>query len=238
MEKDRGFKEMTVSDKYAMNSDGDGSEERRMAFSKLMGVRDGSGRDATKAEMLDVSKHLYFYLVKQYFEGLKDGKWDKWDEEADFPRRPSPEFQDHSSRDDAGVFDGFDFPKWADQNLINGFEGVKAVEVLGASKTKVMTWKNHLCGGGLLNSIKDAISDHVDAQGAMNDKASKNKKANILNEITVFLQKKKMFWREGREGQHLFTSDKEQQKMRKYCGKKVGGEFYILMLKPDDDESA
>ena len=101
-----------------------------------------------------------------------------------------------------------------------------------------MTWKNHLCGSGLSNSIKDAISDHVDAQGAMNDKACKNKKANIWNEITVFLQQKKMFWRKGREGQHLFTSDKEQQKMRKYCGKKVGGEFYILMLKPDDAESA
>ena len=79
-------------------------------------------------------------------------------------------------------------------------------------------------------------------QGAMNDKARKNKKANIWNEITVFLQQKQSFWRDGREGQHLFGSGKEQQKMRKYCGKKVGVDFYILMLKPpgmmQDEESA
>ena len=100
-----------------------------------MGVRDGSGHDATKAEVLDVANHLYFYLVKKYFEGLESGKWGKWDEEADFPR---PEFQDHSSRDNAGVFDGFDFNESADQNLINGLGGAKAVEVIGASKTKVI----------------------------------------------------------------------------------------------------
>jgi len=236
MEKDRGFKEMTVSDKYAMNSDGDGSEERRMVFSKLMGVRDGSGRDATKAEMLDVSKHLYFYLVKQYFEGLKDGKWDKFDEEADFPRRPSPEFQDHSSRDDAGVFDGFDFPKWAEQELVNGLEGTKAVEVCpGPAKKKVMTWNASLCGAGLENKIKEAIDDHLDAQGAMNASAHKKKKVNISNDITVFLRTKGWKWQ---KVQHLFSIDDEQIRMRKYCGKKVGGEFYILMLKPDDDESA
>ena len=74
MEKDRGFKEMTVSGKFAVNSDGDGSEERKMVLSHLMGVRDGSGRDATKAEMLDVVKHLYFYFVKKYFEGLETAR--------------------------------------------------------------------------------------------------------------------------------------------------------------------
>ena len=236
MEKDRGNKEMTVSGTFAVNGDGDGSEERRMVFSKLMGVRDGSGRDATKAEMLDVSKHLYFYLVKQYFEGLKDGKWDKWDEEADFPRRPNPEFQDHSSRDDAGVFDGFDFPKWAEQELVNGLEGTKAVEVCpGPAKKKVMTWNASLCGAGLENKIKEAIDDHLDAQGAMNASAHKKKKENISNDITVFLRTKGWKWQ---KVQHLFSIDDEQIRMRKYCGKKVGGEFYILMLKPDDDESA
>jgi hypothetical protein len=232
---DRSFAPFAVSGVYAMDENGNTTAEHMRAFSRLLGVRDGTDREATNQEITEVSKHLYFYFVNEYNKGIRTGKWDKWSEEKS---RPKNTFQSQSTRDDDGVFDGFDFNEFADQNLINGFEGVKAVEVLGASKTKVMTWKNHLCGGGLLNSIKDAISDHVDAQGAMNDKASKNKKANILNEITVFLQKKKMFWREGREGQHLFTSDKEQQKMRKYCGKKVGGEFYILMLKPDDDESA
>jgi hypothetical protein len=236
MEKDRGNKEMTVSGKYAMNSDGDGSEERRMVFSKLMGVRDGSGRDATKAEMLDVSKHLYFYLVKQYFEGLKDGKWDKFDEEADFPRRPSPEFQDHSSRDDAGVFDGFDFPKWAAENLVNGLEGTKAVEVCpGPAKKKVMTWTISLCGIGLYNKIMEAIDDHLDAQGALNASAHKKKKVNISNDITVFLRTKGWKWQ---KEQHLFSADDEQFKMRKYCGKKVGTDYIILMLKPDDADSA
>ena len=214
------MKAMAVSDKYAMNSDGDGSKDRRLVFSHLMGVRDGSGRDATKAEMLDVSKHLYFYLVKQYLEGLKSGKWDKWDEEADFPRRPGHEFQDHSSRDHAGVFDGFDFNKFVESNLINGVEGVKAVEVIGASKTKVMTWKATLCGIGLENTIKGAIDNHVDAQGAMKDKDRKSKKVNIWNEITVFLQQKKRFWRGDKKTyqQHLCSdSDGKQQKMGKYC---------------------
>ena len=236
MEVDRSNKEMTVSGKFAVNSDGDSTPERKMAFSKLMGVRDGSGRDATKAEMLDVSKHLYFYLVKKYFEGLEKGTWDKWDEEADFPRRPSPEFQDHSSRDDAGVFDGFDFPKWAEQELVNGLEGTKAVEVCpGPAKKKVMTWNASLCGAGLENKIKEAIDDHLDAQGAMNASAHKKKKENISNDITVFLRTKGWKWQ---KVQHLFSIDDEQIRMRKYCGKKVGGEFYILMLKPDDDESA
>ena len=231
------MKAMTVSDKYAMNSDGDGSKDRRLVFSHLMGVRDGSGRDATKAEMLDVAKHLYFYLVKKYFEGLDSGKWDNWDEEADFPRRPSHEFQDHSSRDNAGVFDGFDFNEFADSNLIDGFVGVKAVEVIGASKTKVMTWKSHLCGSGLENCIKHAIIDHVDAMGAMTLPERKKKKSDIWIETTVFLQRKGMKWRNCPDGQHLFGSGKEQQKMRKYCGKKVGADYRILMLKKDEEES-
>ena len=235
MEKDRRFKEIAASGKHAMNSKGDGPKERKMVLSHMLGVRDGSGRDATKAEMFDVSKHLYFYLVKKYFEGLESGKWDKWGEEAGFPR---PEFQDHSPRDNAGVFDGFDFNEFSDQNLTNGLGGAKAVEVIGASKTKVMTWKSHLCGGGLESSTKEAIDVHVDAQGAMNAPARKNKKGNIWDEITVFLQQKQMFWRNCSDGQHLFGSGKEQQKMRKYCSKKVGGEFYILMLKSDDYESA
>ena len=46
MEKDRGFKKMAVSGKFAVNSDGGGSEERKMVLSHLMGVRDGSGRGA------------------------------------------------------------------------------------------------------------------------------------------------------------------------------------------------
>ena len=232
---DRRFAPFAVSGVYAMDENGNATAEHMYAFSRLLGVRDGTDRNATNQEITEVSKHLYFYFVNEYNKGIRTGKWDKWSEEKS---RPENTFQSPSTRDNAGVFDGFDFNEFADQNLINGLEGVKAVEVLGASKTKVMTWKNHLCGSGLSNSTKDAISDHVDAQGAMNDKACKNKKANIWNEITVFLQQKKIFWREGWEGQHLFTSDKEQQKMRKYCGKKVGGEFYILMLKPDDDESA
>jgi len=236
MEVDRSNKEMTVSGKFAVNSDGDSTPERKMAFSKLMGVRDGSGRDATKAEMLDVSKHLYFYLVKKYFEGLEKGTWDKWDEEADFPRRPSPEFQDHSSRDDAGVFDGFDFPKWAEQELVNGLEGTKAVEVCpGPAKKKVMTWNASLCGLGLYNKIMEAIDDHLDAQGALNASAHKKKKANISNDITVFLRTKGWIWQ---KEQHLFSTDDEQIRMRKYCGKKVGTDYIILMLKPDDADSA
>ena len=74
----------------------------------------------------------------------------------------------------------------------------------------------------------------------MTASARKNKKGNIWDEITVFLQQKKMFWRNCPDGQHLFGSSGKggQQQMKKYCGKKVGGEFYILMLKSDDAESA
>ena len=77
--------------------------------------------------MTEVAKHLYFFLVKRYHEGLKSGKWEKWHEERDFPRH---EFQSGSSRDNAGVFDGFDFPKWAEQELVNGLEGTKVINSL------------------------------------------------------------------------------------------------------------
>ena len=109
-----------------MDSSGDRSKERAVTFARLLGVRDGSSRDATPAEMTKVAKNLYFFLVMRYHEGLKSGKWDKWDEETHFPRH---EFQSHSSCDNDGVFDGFDFPKWAELYLINGLEGTKAVEV-------------------------------------------------------------------------------------------------------------
>ena len=71
----------------------------------------------------------------------------------------------------------------------------------------------------------------------------KKKEVNIWNDITVFLQRKEMRWRGDHHKQaHLFGSGKEQQKMKKYCGKKVGAEYYILMLKPrsmmQDEESA
>jgi len=222
---------MSASGKHAMNSEGDGPKERKMVLSHMLGVRDGSGRGATKAGVLDVSKHLYFYLVKNYLEGLKSGKWDKWDEGTDFPR------QSDSSRDNAGVFGGYGFNVYVTEKLLNGLDGVKAAEVIGASKTKVMTWKSHLCGGGLENSTKEAIDDHFDAQGAMNAPARKKKKVNVLNGITVFLQQKQMSWRNFSDGQHLFGSGKEQPKMKKYFGKKAGGEFYIRMLN-DDAESA
>ena len=124
------------------------------------------------------------------------------------------------------------------EKLLNGLGGVKAVEVIGASKTKVMTWKSHLCGVGLENRIKQAIGDHPDAQGAMTAEAYKKKKLNIWDQIAVFLKDKEMRWRNCPDGQHLFGSGKEQQKMRKYCGKMVGGGWCILMLNDDNDESA
>ena len=37
-----------------MGSDEDGSKERKMVLSQMLGVRDGSGRNATKAEVLAV----------------------------------------------------------------------------------------------------------------------------------------------------------------------------------------
>ena len=65
----------------------------------------------------------------------------------------------------------------------------------------------------------------------MTASARKKKKVNISNDITVFLRTKGWIWH---SEQHLFSTDKEQIRMRKYCGKKVGGDYIILMLKPDD----
>ena len=90
---DRNTKEIGVSGIYACDGSGNGSEERAIEFAKLLGVRDGSSRDATTAEMTKVAKNLYLFLVKKYHEGLKSGKWKKWDEERYFPRH---EFEDHS----------------------------------------------------------------------------------------------------------------------------------------------
>jgi hypothetical protein len=230
---DRSFAPFAVSGVYAMDENGNATAEHMCAFSRLLGVRDGTDRNATNQEITEVSKHLYFYFVNEYNKGIRTGKWDHWSEEKS---RPENTFQDHSSRDDAGVFDGFDFPKWAAENLVNGLEGTKAVEVCpGPAKKKVMTWTISLCGIGLYNKIMEAIDDHLDAQGALNASAHKKKKVNISNDITVFLRTKGWKWQ---KEQHLFSTDDEQIRMRKYCGKKVGGEFYILMLKPDDDESA
>ena len=48
-------------------------------------------------------------------------------------------------------------------------EGTKAVEVCpGPVKKKMMIWEASLCGSGLEKNIKEAIDDHLDAQGAMN----------------------------------------------------------------------
>ena len=216
-----------------MDENGNATAEHMYAFSRLLGVRDGTDRNATNQEITEVSKHLYFYFVNEYNKGIRTGKWDHWSEEKS---RPENTFQDHSPRDDAGVFDGFDFPKWAAENLVNGLEGTKAVEVCpGPAKKKVMTWTISLCGIGLYNKIMEAIDDHLDAQGALNASAHKKKKANISNDITVFLRTKGLKWH---SEQHLFSTDKEQIRMRKYCGKKVGGDYIILMLKPDDAESA
>ena len=71
------------------------------------------------------------------------------------------------------------------EKLLNGTDGAKAVEVLDASKTKVMAWKSHLCGVGLENSIKQAVDDHLDEQGAMTAAARKKKATNIRDQITV-----------------------------------------------------
>ena len=48
-----------------------------------------------------------------------------------------------------------------------------------------------------------------------------------------------MRWRgDKNKQQHLFSdSDGKQHKMGKYCGKKVGADYYILMLNGDNEES-
>ena len=140
---DRSLKPTGASGKHAMDSGGGGSKELKMVLSQMLGVRDGPGRNATKAEMLDVSKHLYIYLVKNYLEGDAKGKWGKWDEETHFPRH---EFQSNSSRDNAGVFDGFDVNEFADQYLINGRNkhlSTKCLAILPTSLRAVLCFHPH-----------------------------------------------------------------------------------------------
>ena len=207
-----------------MDENGNATAEHMHAFSRLLGVRDGTDRNATNQEITEVSKHLYFYFVNEYNKGIRTGKWDHWSEEKS---RPENTFQDHSTRDDAGVFDGFDFPKWAAENLVNGLEGTKAVEVCqGPTKKKTMIWEAPLCGIGLKKAINQGIEDHLAEQGAMAASARNAKKANIGNDITHFLLRKGWEWL---SDTHLFMDGPNQRKMNLYCGKKIGGEHYILM---------
>ena len=137
--------------------------------------------------------NLYFYFCNVYEEAEKAGHWKTWDEESAFPHEEYA-FESagsHTTRGVDGVFDGFDFNGWAEQELVNGLEGTKAVEVCaGPVKKKTMIWEASLCGVGLENKIKEAISDHVDEQGAMTASARKKKKVNISNDITVFFAPK------------------------------------------------
>ena len=184
--------------------------------------------------MTEVAKHLYFFLVKRYHEGLKSGKWEKWHEERDFPRH---EFEDHSSRADAGVFDGFDFNVWADENLENGFEGVKAVALVGPRKKKTMIWEPESCGEGLKRKIKVGIAEKLAEQGARSQTACDKVKKDIYTEVELFLQDKGFRWL---CDTHLFQDpdkgQQKQQKMKSSWTKKVGTDctdYIILMLKDE-----
>jgi len=221
---DRRFAPFAVSGVYAMDENGNATAEHMYAFSRLLGVRDGTDRNATNQEITEVSKHLYFYFVNEYNKGIRTGKWDHWSEEKS---RPENTFQIHSTRDDDGVFDGFDFPKWAEQELVNGLEGTKAVEVCqGPTKKKTVIWEAPLCGIGLKKAINQGIEDHLAEQGAMVASARNAKKANIGNDITLFLLRNGWEWI---TDTHLFMDGPNQRKMNLYCGKKIGGEHYILM---------
>ena len=173
-----------------MDDDGDGNDERSEMFAYLMGVRDKAdpGREATAGEMEAVAIALYSYFVKKYLEGVGTGIWERWHEENDFPRH---KYEDHSSRDNGSVFDGFDFNEWADQEHVNGVEGTKAVEVCPGLVKKKKMWNVSLCGIGLENSTKNPIKDHLDAEGAMTATVHRNKEANIWNDITFFYRTKK-----------------------------------------------
>jgi len=68
------------------------------------------------------------------------------------------------------------------------------------------------------------------------------KKVHIIHNIELFLKREGWIWDNDR---HLFVdpdSSKGQQKIKKHCGKKVGVDWCILMLKPpgmmQDEESA
>ena len=68
MNKDRRFKMVPVLEKWAVNDDGDGNDERSKAFAYLLGVREEAapGLEATADEMKAVSIALYSYFAKKY----------------------------------------------------------------------------------------------------------------------------------------------------------------------------
>ena len=235
LNKYRNFKVLEVSSEYACDDDGRDVESRKV-FARVLGVRDGTARKATEDEQTAVAMNLYFYFCNVYEEAEKAGHWKTWDEESAFPHEEYA-FESHTTRDVDGVFDGFDVNVWATDYLLNGLEGTKAVEVTsGPIQKKTMMWDGPHCGIGLENSINKGVDDHLDAQGAMTGAMSvaarKKKVTNILNDVNNFLKRKGWFWGVER---HLFVDPgpkKEQKKMRKYCGKKVGVDWCILMLKP------
>ena len=231
---------LPVKDKYACDEDGRDDESRKV-FARLLGVRDGTPRKATQVEICEVSKHLFFYFTKQYEEGIASGFWDSYDEETAFPHEEYA-FESHTTRDVDGIFGGFDFNVWAVDNLVNGIDGTKAVEVTsGPIQKKTMMYYPLLCGIGLENKIKQSVCDHLDAQGAVTTAVRNKKKVDIIHNIELFLKRKGWIWA---NDQHLFVDpdpSKGQQKMKKHCGKKVGMDWYILMLLPpmmQDEESA
>ena len=239
LNKDRRFKIVPVSERWAVDDDGDGNDKRSEMFAYLMGVRDEAdpGREATAGEMEAVAIALYSYFVKQYLEGVENGHWKRWNEENDFPRRERDEFESHSTRNNPGVFDGFDFNVWAAENLENGFEGVKAVALVGPRKKKTMIWEAESCGEGLKRKIKDGIAEKLAEQGARSQTACDKVKKDIYTEVELFLQDKGFRWL---CDTHLFQDpdkgQQKQQKMKSSWTKKVGTDYIILMLK--DEESA
>ena len=134
------------------------------------------------------------------------------------------------------MFDGFDFNVWAAENLENGFEGVKAVALVGPRKKKTMIWEAESCGEGLKRKIKVRIAGKLAEQGARSQTACGKVKKDIYTQVELFLQDKGFEWT---IDMHLFQDpDKGQQKMRRSLTKKVGTDYITLMLKPDDAESA
>ena len=69
-----------------MDENGNTTAEHMHAFSRLLGVRDGTDREATNQEITEVSKHLYFYFVNEYNKGIRTGKWDHWSDEKSRPK--------------------------------------------------------------------------------------------------------------------------------------------------------
>ena len=225
---DRRFKIIGVSDKNAMNADGDGNDERSATFARLLGVRDGSSREATDDEIKEVAKHTYLYFVNGYEEKFAAGFWKRWNEENDFPRCP---FQSHSKRgDDDGVFDGFGVNAWAAECLINGFNGINAVQ-LDDEGEKTSKWTSRRCGSGLKKELVDAIFAYLDQPSGVHSELSisdrKKKKKNILNDIHLFISRRKGWvWS---EQVHLFG----KENIKGHYGKKISGDLCILKLKPN-----